>query len=861
MGVDTVDDSEGTPKNGPERTIPVPERALVPPERRRPRPAPAVAPPKRKRVIVAGVLEAVFDAVGAGDGGGIGEPPPVDPRFIGVPGTRYLDVRIRWSDGRFSFLGESIPAPRREFVDGPPTAEAAPTTELADAQVVDSAPKDPNAGRVAVDVVYADPGIVRALEALAGNGFRPTTAQGRTFVLRAGFAWETMAFAGVKVLEAAGYKVRFGDRYPTLREARAIIETTLRAADADPTEPETGGRSDARAAREWFVPQVSIRILAEDGGTAAESLDFAEILPDLRRVFLATPPEAVHLVVRVGAATVSFRRTDVELLFETLVELLDGAMPKAVPRVRAAQIAASYGGKHPSLDKLRGLLKARASGITAEVAAPEGLGTTLRPYQLAGYAFLRSAVDAGFGAILADAMGLGKTVQALALLLALHRAALAKGKKESDRARFLVVAPKSVVPVWAAEARRFTPSLRVHVHDGKGRHALAEDLEAADLVITSYPLVARDAALAGMKFRVVVLDEAQMLKNPGAKTREALLAIAADVRIALTGTPLENRLADLWSLVDLTVPGLLGDPKAFAKLVERPVVLADDRDRLRWLHRRLSPFLLRRGKDAVAGELPPKTLVRIPVILGAAQRSLYEGIRLTMETKVRDAMAASGLKRSSIVVLDALLKLRQVCCDPSLVKTAAARRVAESAKREAIVEHLETFVSEGRRTVVFSQFTSYLDLLAEDLTARGLPFERLQGDTKDRAAPVLRFQAGETPIFLVSLRAGGTGLTLTAADTVIHCDPWWNPAVEDQATDRTHRIGQDKNVIVYRFVVQGTVEEKLLELQDKKRRLAAGVLGDPTGDGTDDPSGAARFGSLAGLDDREVLELFAPIAE
>jgi SNF2 family DNA or RNA helicase len=309
---------------------------------------------------------------------------------------------------------------------------------------------------------------------------------------------------------------------------------------------------------------------------------------------------------------------------------------------------------------------------------------------------------------------------------------------------------------------------------------------------------------------------------------------------------MENHLGELWSQFAFLMPGLLGDAKRFGRVFRAPIEKKQDRQRRAVLSARLRPFLLRRTKSLVAADLPPKTEIQRPLELSGLQRDLYETVRLAMHEKVRREVAEKGLARSHIIVLDALLKLRQVCCDPRLVKLTAARRVSASAKLEHLMEMLPPLVEDGRQILLFSQFTSMLDLMKPVLAERAIDFVELRGDTKDRARPVARFQEGKAPLFLISLKAGGTGLNLTAADTVIHYDPWWNPAVEDQATDRAHRIGQDKPIFVYKLIAQGTVEERMLELQQRKKALAAGIY---------DAAGSAA----AALEGADIERLFEPI--
>lgn len=329
---------------------------------------------------------------------------------------------------------------------------------------------------------------------------------------------------------------------------------------------------------------------------------------------------------------------------------------------------------------------------------------------------------------------------------------------------------------------------------------------------------------------------------------KALRDIPAKGRLALTGTPMENSLQDLWTLFDWVVPGLLGDRKTFQALFRTPIEKQGDRAAQARLNRRLRPFMLRRTKEEVAGELPPRTEILDSVDLPKAQQALYETVRSAMDTRVREAVAARGLGAARITILDALLKLRQVCCDPALVKTEAARSVTDSAKRTRLRELLLELVAEGRRVLVFSQFVEMLRLISSDLDALGIAHLSLTGQTTNRAEVLREFAEGTAPVFLLSLKAGGVGLTLTEADTVILYDPWWNPAVERQAMDRVHRIGQDKPVFVHRLVASGTVEEKILQLQAKKQALADALFAEG-----DDDRGAAFF------DEATLADLFAPL--
>ena len=452
--------------------------------------------------------------------------------------------------------------------------------------------------------------------------------------------------------------------------------------------------------------------------------------------------------------------------------------------------------------------------------APAGFKTKLRPYQREGLAWLNLLGEAGLGGVLADDMGLGKTVQVLAHLLA-------ERQRREGSHRTLVVAPTSLMGNWRDEAARFAPALKTLVLHGPDRGDRYDEIAGHDLILTTYPLLARDRErLLAHEFDLLVLDEAQAIKNARSQAAQVVRELRASRRLAMTGTPLENHLGELWAQLDAVEPGVLGSERDFTRLYRTPIEKHGDRDRQQGLTRRIGPLLLRRRKDEVLTDLPAKTEIVRLLELDGGQRELYETLRLAQNKRVREAVSKRGLAQSGIVVLDALLKLRQCCCDPRLVKLPAARKVKESAKLDALIELLGTLLDEGRKVLLFSQFTGMLDLVEPALDRRGIDYLRLTGDTpgRARAGIVRRFQDGAAPLFLISLKAGGVGLNLTAADTVIHYDPWWNPAVENQATDRAHRIGQDKPVFVYKLICQGTVEEKILALQARKAELAQAVL-------------------------------------
>ena len=469
----------------------------------------------------------------------------------------------------------------------------------------------------------------------------------------------------------------------------------------------------------------------------------------------------------------------------------------------------------------------RAAGTPRAVAAPQGLNLTLRPYQLHGVAWLQYLRDQRLAGILADDMGLGKTAQVLAHLL------IEKSAGRLDLPA-LIVLPTSLIANWQAEAARHAPGLRLLTLQGADRAQRFSQIADHDLILTTYPLLWRDIEpLARQTWHLLILDEAQMVKNAASRAATALRRIEARHRLCVTGTPLENHLGELWAHFDFLMPGFLGDTRSFQRLWRKPIEVNGETLRAQLLAQRVRPFILRRRKEDVATELPAKTEVIRRVQLQGQQRALYESVRVAANEQVRRVLARQSFAGAQITILDALLKLRQVCCDPHLVKGSKLPATMERAKMALLRDMLRELVDEGRRILVFSQFTEMLALIETELTALDLPFLSLTGNTAVRARGgiVARFQAREVPILLLSLKAGGVGLNLTAADTVIHVDPWWNPAVERQATDRAHRIGQDQPVFVYKLVVEGSIEERMLALQERKSALAEGVLGSDSATG------------------------------
>jgi superfamily II DNA or RNA helicase len=485
----------------------------------------------------------------------------------------------------------------------------------------------------------------------------------------------------------------------------------------------------------------------------------------------------------------------------------------------------------------------KAAGVPAAVPEPAGLGLRLRSYQLEGLAWLQHLRVQGLGGILADDMGLGKTAQALAHVLAEQQA----GRLDQPA---LVVLPTSLIFNWQAEAQRVAPPLRVLTLHGPERAGLFDRIGEHDLVLTTYPLLLRDIRrFERQRWHLLVLDEAQTVKNAGSRGARAVRRLDARHRLCLTGTPLENHLGELWAQFDFLMPGFLGTARGFKRQWRDPIERNGETLRAQLLAQRLKPFMLRRRKADVATELPPRTEIVRRVSLQGEQRALYESVRVAAHTWVRRALDSGGFKGAQIAVLDALLKLRQVCCDPWLLKGELTPPTMPRAKLEWLRDTLPTLAAEGRRMLVFSQFSRMLTLLQPELDAMGLPWLSLTGDTpsSERGTVVERFQTGTVPVLLISLKAGGVGLNLTAADTVIHLDPWWNPAVEEQASARAHRIGQDQPVFVYKLVVEGSIEERVLALQQRKAVLADAVLG-RDGEGSRKFSSEELDGLLAPLD-------------
>jgi len=653
-----------------------------------------------------------------------------------------------------------------------------------------------------------------ALKRLAGLGFVEAISAHRFLderhrhglTLKTPSDWLTFLGASIRDLEAEGFEIHIDDDFPyRLAESSEVFDAEFESSGIDWFELGLGIEIDgerrdltsivaALVSTPGFAPD-AIKLLAEAGD------HFYLPLPDGRHVSLAADRFlplvlALHALNLNGeivgkSGKIKLSRTDI------------------VPLLGLENEAFAFKGAD-NLRRLAGLLQSRG---LAEPSMPPGFKATLRPYQAHGVAWLDLLRESGLGGVLADDMGLGKTVQVLALL-ALEKA---RGGLNGPA---LVVAPTSLMTNWFNEAQRFAPELKVLVLHGSARKQNFAVIAEHDLVLTTYPLIARDhEVLLSREWHIAVLDEAQTIKNPNAATTRWLRGIKAKHRFCLTGTPMENHLGELWSIMTFANPGHLGDKANFARQWRTPIEKRGDTARAAALAQRVKPFLLRRTKEEVAPELPSKSEIIESVVLEGSQRDLYDSIRLSMSEKVRRAIRERGLAKSHIIVLEALLRLRQACCHPALLKLDDGVE-HPAAKLDRLMEMVLELLSEGRKILVFSQFTSMLALIRARFEASGISYSLLTGETRDRKSVIDGFQGGATDVFLISLKAGGVGLNLTAADTVIVFDPWWNPAVEEQAIDRAHRIGQHKAVFVYRLVAVGTIEEKMDELKARKRELA-----------------------------------------
>ncbi|ALU39056.1 hypothetical protein AS188_04040 [Kocuria flava] len=593
---------------------------------------------------------------------------------------------------------------------------------------------------------------------------------------------------------------------PALREQGVVVDVVgeaveYRRSDAAPVVRISATDSEDA---DWFDLGVTVEI---DG----ERIPFQQL-------FVALAGQEDHLVLDSGT-WFSIDRPELDRLRQLIEEA--GALTDREPgRLRVTTYQAGLWEELAAL----GVVEAQSERWSAAVgrllagegadppAPPAGLVATLRPYQLEGYRWLAHLWDAGLGGILADDMGLGKTVQTLAAVLRAR-------ENGTLPAPVLVVAPTSVVGNWAEEAARFAPGLAVTAverTEQKAGRALAETVAGADLVVTSYALFRIDEqAYQGLTWSGLVLDEAQFVKNHHAKTYQCARRLAAPFKLAITGTPLENSLMDLWSLLSIAAPGVYPDPKAFTETYRKPIERGDAPELLGTLRRRIRPFIRRRTKEQVTADLPPKQEQVIGVQLNPRHAKIYQTHLQRERRKVLSLL--DDVDKNRFTILRSLTLLRQLALDPALVDEQYA--TVRSSKIDVLLEQLQDVVGGGHRALVFSQFTGFLKAVRDRLDAEGIAYVYLDGRTRHRARRIEEFKTGTAPVFLISLKAGGFGLNLTEADYCFLLDPWWNPAAEAQAVDRTHRIGQEKNVMVYRLVADETIEEKVVELQHRKRDL------------------------------------------
>jgi len=658
-----------------------------------------------------------------------------------------------------------------------------------------------------------------ALETLTQLGFRKPTALPLSSVrggllLASQADWIRFAESGIDELVAAGWRV---EKSPKYRYDMVAVEDWYAEVEEEATD---NGNA-------WFDLELGITVNGERVPLLPVLVQMIRNFPnDFSPKALAAHGEADQMLAALPDGTrVALPWNRLRPILATIGELYfsekirHSVRMSSLDAARLDELARNVDFQWTGGEELRDMgRKLNQFSSVKRVPTPAGLRATLRDYQTDGLSWMQFLREYNFGGILADDMGLGKTVQTIAHILV---------EKEAGRLDHpaLVIAPTSLMNNWQDETARFAPGLKVLLLQGKDRAELFDEIPKVDLVLTTYALLPRDEEkLREHDFHLVILDESHYIKNTRSKAAQSAGLLRARHRLCLSGTPLENHLGELWSQFHFLLPGLLGDEKTFNSNFRHPIERQDDPQRRMLLNRRIKPFLVRRTKDSVAKELPPKTEMVRKVELSGAQRDLYETVRLAMDQKVREEIDRKGVARSQIVILEALLKLRQVCCDPRLVKSTKKAATTGSAKLVDLMQMVEDLLEEKRKILVFSQFTSMLELIEEELEARDIPYAILTGETRDRGAQVAAFQQGAVPIFLISLKAGGVGLNLTAADTVIHYDPWWNPAAENQATDRAWRIGQDKPVFVYKLIAKGTLEEKIQLLQQKKSDLAQSVL-------------------------------------
>ncbi len=595
-------------------------------------------------------------------------------------------------------------------------------------------------------------------------------------------------------------------------------------------------------ADQWYVEVNELKSAAAQGwydlkvGVEIDQKQF-NLMPFLLKAIKTGAFDAVknELMVQLdNGLNLGIDKQQINQILTTINELYDGqgdpdqlllskhqlvavaqAQPKWEQALHAEDSSLQWLGHKEVQEKSRAL---KSIEKLEEATLPVHLRAELRPYQHEGFSWLCFLANHGFHGLLADDMGLGKTLQTLAFIQA-------QKERQPTISTSLIVAPTSLLGNWVAEANKFTPQLKVGVMTGSGRQTMYDSFEQYDLIVTSYGIISRDFVDLNRKsIHLLVLDEAQAIKNRKTQVAQIIKRLSPEHRLCLSGTPVENHLGELWSIFDFLMPGFLGTERQFQQRFQWPIEKENDVSKLNELQSRIAPFVLRRTKQEVAKELPAKSEIIKFIELDESQATVYESIRLTMADEIRKAV--KNQQNNQILIGNALLRLRQVCCHPRLVQLKSIDNEAKSAKLNWLTTALPNLVEEGRNILIFSSFTGMLDIIANQLASLGIGYFELTGKTSPakRTEYIAGFQARQRPVFLISLKAGGAGINLTAADTVIHYDPWWNPAAEQQASDRAHRIGQDKQVFVYKLITRGTVEEKIHHLQLHKQQLAAGLL-------------------------------------
>lgn len=625
--------------------------------------------------------------------------------------------------------------------------------------------------------------------------FRPNVHDNKQAQLR---TWRLFLDSGVKELEELGWKVVFSEGF----------KLTFA--------PSTDVNIDCIRENDWF----SLSFEFEFNGKKMSLVPLvSEIIKEIDSV--ENMPDELLVEVELGQY-VPVKSEQVKPVINTLIQLFDQRGKDDTIKVGGFNAhllddlndGVPWKGDNEILE-IRDKLK-NFSGIK-KVPTPTSIKATLRDYQAVGLNWLNFLNEMSFNGILADDMGLGKTLQTICCLQHLKDAGRLNGPS-------LVIVPTSLVQNWLDELKKFAPKMNTLELYGHRRSKLFELIGDFDVVITTYSLVNRDIKKhQTIKYEYIILDEAQNIKNPKTKSARAICSLNSSHRLALSGTPIENHLGEMWSLFHFLMPGFLKRESDFTRDFRNPIEKENDAQRHQQLKNRIKPFILRRTKDEVASDLPEKNEIIKYITMDKKQAEFYESVRMTMDAKVNEAINEKGLNKSQIHIFDALLKLRQVCCHPALVKIDNAQLVEESVKLNAYLNMIEGLIAEGRKVLVFSSFKSMLDVMSDELDKLQIKYAMLTGQSQNRGQIISSFTSGQVPVFLISLKAGGVGLNLTQADTVIHYDPWWNPAAEKQATDRAHRIGQENKVFVYKLIVKSTIEENILKLQKKKEHLQESI--------------------------------------